>query len=418
MTQIDAIAARRIIEVVGSSGQPPEWGLNLFTSGLDDYLSVLEEDYFSTYIKDGGASFKMVVGAFGGGKTHSLYCVRELAWRYNYLVSYCPLSPDESPFHKLEMVYKSIVDNLMLPVGPGEVAGGVSKGLDLFLREQHRLFTEGLSSVSDGHGPAMAEAFEERIEKSLTGIENINFLRAIEGAMKALFDKRKEDYRNILQWLTASGYDRHTHRSYGILEPVRRAQAFSMIRSLTQWVMNLRYNGLVILFDEAEQVPSLTSKQRDLLLSNLREIIDQCGHANFPGVMIFYAVPNEALFEGRSAVYEALKQRIATVFDLYNPSGVKIYLDNLEVEASGLLEDIGRKLYRIYVIAFPSDVPQATVEETNRHLASAALEERFGDIGYKRLFVQAAIRAFHSLRNDPSIKPGPDWARQLIREGR
>jgi len=417
MKNIESITARRIIEVVGSSGQPPEWGLNYFTSGLDDYLSVLEKDYFSTYIKDGGASFKMVVGAFGGGKTHSLYCVRELAWKHDYLVSYCPLSPEESPFHKLERVYKSIVENIMLPVGPGELVNGVKRGFDLFLREQHRLLTDKLFSASDGEGSTTAEAFEKLVEKSLRGVENINFVRAIEGALNALFDERKQDYQSILQWLTASGYDRHTHRNYGILEPIRRGQAFSMIRSLTQWVKNLRYKGLVILFDEAEQVPSLTSKQRDLLLSNLREIIDQCGHANFPGVMIFYAVPNEALFEGRSAVYEALKQRIATVFDLYNPSGVKIYLENLKVEPSDLLEEIGKKLYKIYVIAFPSDVPAKTIKEANRCLAVAALEERFGDIGYKRLFVQAAIRAFHSLRNDPTIEPGPDWATQLIREG-
>ena len=416
MKGIEAATARRIIEVVGSSGQPPEWGLQLFTAGLDDYLDVLEEDYFGSYIMDGGASFKMIIGAFGGGKTHSLYCIREIAWKYNYLVSYCPLSPEESPFHKLEKVYKAIVDNLMLPIGPEGLVQNNRRGFDPFLREQFRGLLDAIQSISDA-SVSERERFEDLIGESMYGVENINFIRGIDGALKALYEERDEDYRNILQWLSASGYDRHIHRNYGILEPVGRGQSFSMIRSLTQWIKNLHYSGLVILFDEAEQVPSLTSKQRDLLLSNLREIIDQCGHANFPGVMIFYAIPNEALFEGKSAVYEALKQRIATVFDLYNPSGVKIYLENLKVDPIELLTEIGGKLYEIYTISFPTNIPHPLVEGANKLIAEAALEERFGDIGYKRLFVQAAIRAFHQFRKDPTLEPDQEWAAQLVREG-
>jgi hypothetical protein len=416
MKGIEKVTARRIIEIVGSSGQPPEWGLQFFTAGLSDYLDVLEEDYFGSYILDGGASFKMVIGAFGGGKTHSLYCIRELAWKHNYLVSYCPLSPEESPFHKLEKVYKSIIDNLMLPIGPEGLIQGIQRGFDHFLHEQFRGILDAIHSMND-KTVSEREQFERLIGDSLVGVENINFMRGIDGALKALYEERIEDYRNILQWLSASGYDRHIHRNYGILEPVRRGQSFSMIRSLTQWIKNLQYSGLIILFDEAEQVPSLTSKQRDLLLSNLREIIDQCGHANFPGVMIFYAIPNEALFEGKSAVYEALKQRIATVFDLYNPSGVKIYLENLKADPIDLLTEIGTKLFKIYSISFPSEIPLSLVKSANKLIAEAALEERFGDIGYKRLFVQAAIRAFHHFRKDPTLDPDQDWANQLVRDG-
>jgi hypothetical protein len=417
MRDLDPATARRIIEVVGSSGQPPEWGLHRFTAGLDDYLDVLDRDYFSSYIRQGGASFKMVVGAFGGGKTHSLYCIRELAWRHGFVVSYCPLSAEESPFHRLERVYKSMVDNLMLPIGPeGLTGGGVPRGLDPFLREQHRRFLEEAEAEGDGFR-SLKERYEERLERSRSGVENINFARAVTAALRALYEERSEDYLHILQWLTATGYDRHTHRAFGILEPVGRGQAFSMIRSVAQWIRNLEGAGLVILFDEAEQVPSLTSRQRDLLLSNLRELIDQCGHASFPGVMIFYAVPNEALFEGKSAVYEALKQRIATVFDLYNPSGVKIYLENLKAEPVELLREIGGKLFEIYSIPWPNEIPRERVDRACARLARAAFEERFGDIGYKRLFVQAAIRAFHTLRNDPTVEPDGEWAAGLVREG-
>ena len=120
--------ARQIIERVGSSGCPPEWGFQFFTAGLDWYLKILEEDYLKTFIKDGGASFKIVVGAYGGGKTHFLYNIRELAWKNNYIVSYCSLSPEESPFYRLEKVYKSVVENLMYPLTPEELFSGSDMG--------------------------------------------------------------------------------------------------------------------------------------------------------------------------------------------------------------------------------------------------------------------------------------------------
>ncbi len=54
--------ARKVIEVVGSAGQPPEWGFQFFSAGLDPYLKVLEEDYLKSLVREGGSSFKMVVG--------------------------------------------------------------------------------------------------------------------------------------------------------------------------------------------------------------------------------------------------------------------------------------------------------------------------------------------------------------------
>jgi len=43
--------------------------------------------------------------------------------------------------------------------------------------------------------------------------------------------------------------------------------------------------------DEAEQTPSMSSKQKSLLLNNLRELIDECGHVNFKNTMWFYTGP-------------------------------------------------------------------------------------------------------------------------------
>ena len=152
------------------------------------------------------------------------------------------------------------------------------------------------------------------------------------------------------------------------------------------------------------------------MLNNIRELIDECGHAAFKNVMIFYAIPTEAFFEGKSGVYEALKQRISSVFDFYNPTGVKINLEQLGQEPEALLKEIGKKLLVVYETAFKSGLPEKKSEDAIAGIAHAAYEQRFGDIGYKRLFVQGLIKGFHFLRYDPSVQITETWAFNMVQK--
>jgi hypothetical protein len=222
----------------------------------------------------------------------------------------------------------------------------------------------------------------------------------------------------MLQYLTLDGYDRTIHRQAGILQPIDRGQAFSAIRSLVTWVRNLRFRGLIICFDEAEQAGAMTSKQKEMMLANLRELVDQCGAAAFANVMVFYAVPNEQfLTDGRSPAYEALRQRIQTVFDFTNPTGVKIRLDRLAREPRRLMVEIGNKLATVYESAYKQELPLEARNRLVDLLAEAAAERAFGDIGYKRLFVQGLVRGLHALRLGSNVAIDDDFARSLLQAG-
>jgi hypothetical protein len=149
------------------------------------------------------------------------------------------------------------------------------------------------------------------------------------------------------------------------------------------------------------------------MLSNLRELIDECGHASFKNVMIFYAIPDENIFEGSANVYEALKQRISSVFDFYNPSGVKINLEDMNREPIVLLEEIGQKLKIIYEDAYEHSFA-GDISHIIQLLAQESYERRFGDIGYIRLFVQGIIRTFHLLKKEPKETFNRDLTVKLL----
>jgi len=395
MTTLEPTIADRIIKTL-PSGDPPAYGSQFFTAGLEPYLTVIDQEYLGSFIKNGGSAFKMVVGTYGGGKTHLLYAVRDLAWKHGYAVSYVRLAPGECPFHKLEQVYAAIAGGLTAPLSAEELLSGYEFGIRSFLKSCFAVKERGFREQGlDGERLNREMA---RYVETLGSIENVNFENAVKNAFMALCEGREDDADRIFQWLAGQGYDRSVHKRYGILQRIDRSTAFPMIRSLAQAVKGLGFSGLVVLFDEAERVPSLSSRQVEQLLSNLRELIDECGHTRFQSVMIFYAVPDESFLQGRLMVYEALRQRLSTVFDEINPTGVKISLEKLPMEPIDLLVDIGRKLRKIYEIAYSHSFKDGAVEQTIEAVARWAIEERFGDISYKRLFVQNIVRAFHYLR--------------------
>ena len=414
--QLDTLIARRIVETVGAYGTPPEYGFQFFTAGLDEYLRCIHEEYLKTYIKEeGGSVVKIVIGAYGGGKTHFLYSIRELAWQENFVVSYVALSPEESPFHRLETVYRAIVNNITYPLQPEELLKGVEKGIEAFLITWYEKQMDVFQNIGL-KGEALEKEIEQYLESVQRNIENTNFAKAIATAFFALHTEDEKTFKHILQWLKVEGYDKGIYRPLGILTPIDRSNAFSMLRSLVQWVCNIGYSGLVILFDEAEQIPSLSTSQRELTLSNLRELIDACMYTSFRHVMIFYALPDERFFEGPSHIYEALKQRISSVFDFFNPSGVKIKLENTKGDPIVLLEEIGHKLKYIFETAYGVRFP-SQIENVIQIVAQEAYERRFGDIGYIRLFVQGIIKVFHLLRKKPLLVNKTNEICQILEEG-
>ncbi len=278
-----------------------------------------------------------------------------------------------------------------------------------FLRTWYSQKFQELSSTG-----VSTEALHEELlngVETIERIESISFARAVKAAFRALTDHRKEDFINICLWLSGQGYDRRMHGTYGIYQPIDRTTALTTIRSLVQWIRQIDYSGLVILLDEAERVPSLSSRQRvpslssrqrEQHLSNLREVIDACGHTSFGCAMIFYAVPDENFLEGRTQVYEALRQRVATVFETLNPSDVRIDLNQVSTSPLDFLHEVGDKLAFVYQTAYDHEFEVAALEETITMTAETVYEQRFGDIGYKRLFVQTLIRGLHFLRQEGS----------------
>ncbi len=404
---MERVLARAVINKLGATGTPPEFGIETFTIGLDDYLKVVEEEYLDGILKYNLSSFKLITGNYGGGKTHFLYTVRNLAFRNNYCVAYVSLNPTECPFDKLELVYKGIATNLSAPQPTDKPVPAWKKGVESVIRKW----------VAERKEKADQTESLRRYLDELPTTESTSFINAVKGAFAALLAEDIDGFSQVVQWLKGEEVAKEVRAQYRISERIDKATSFRMVRSMIQWIHAIGYNGLVLLFDEAERGMSISSsRDRRRALDNLRQIVDECGNSRLPGAMFFYAIPDEnLLLEGSGGVYEALKQRLRSIFSETNPVGVRINLEELGIEPIEFLTRLGEKLSKLFETAYGVKLPSERKEQIIRLLAEMAVSSFVFDISYRRLFVVGVIEAFHRLRANPSAAFDKKQAEKLLR---
>jgi hypothetical protein len=395
---LDPRLAKAIIHKLGSFGTPPEFGIEYFSVGVEQFLKVIEDEYLKDILRFNLSSFKLITGNYGGGKTHFLYSVRNLGWRNNYVTSYVTLSPTECPFDRLELVYKKIVLNLMVPVEKDVLEKPWDAGIDVLLREW-------VSGSAKGNILAQIKNFESS-----------SFTNAVKAAVVNLLSDDEEGFLEVVQWLRGEEVPRELRLRYRISERIDRSNAFRMLRSLVQFVSSIGYSGLLLLFDEAERGMSISSaRDKRRALDNLRQLVDECGNSRLPGAMFFYAIPDEnLLLEGSGGVYEALKQRLRSSFTRINPMGVKINLEDIGINANDFLSELGTKLAGIFETAYGCQLDRDPLQESIKNMIDAALEFQALDVSYRRIFVIGIIEIFHRLKEE-ARQITKDEARHIFR---
>jgi len=409
---MDKREALLIINKLGSTGTPPEFGVEEFSIGLEKYLKVIDQEYLNGILKNYHlSSFKIVIGNYGGGKTHFLYSVRNLAFKNGYVVVYVALNPTECPFDKLELVYKQIVSNIQIPLPSSDIMEPPLTGIEAFIENWYKSVKEKIDRV---------DAIHDYLNE-LKGIESISFLNAIKAAFFNTASDNFDEFQAVIQYLKGEEISKDIKARYRISERIDKSTAFRMIRSLIQWLHLIGYNGVIFLFDEAERGISMSSsKDKRKALDNLRQIIDECGNSRLPGAMFFYAIPDDnLLLEGSGGVYEALKQRLRSAFSNINPLGVKINLEELGIQPEDFLQQLGEKLYSIFQIAYPFKIDTEKARLLISHIAEQSAKAFAYDISYRRLFVVSLIESLQKVRNEPDsfqlIMQNPKEVQKIIK---
>ena len=379
--------ARHIIENLGSSGTPPARGVQHFNVGNRSLLDALDEYYFSSYLQDGGGAYKIVVGEYGSGKSHFLYCLQDLAWSRGFAVAKVDLSPVETPYNDQRLVYAAVARNLIWHEEGEEISD--EKGLTRFLEGALARFVDALTLETLNHPnyTALVDTLEA------AAIDSLAYKRAILGYFDALIRGHETRLDSLTRWLmgeATSPDDTKVLRGIGVTEKITRPNAFRMLRSLVQTIRTLSYNGLVLLFDEVDRMASIGGKAERLATDNLREVIDRT-RDDLPGSMFVYAVPPQFINDTVPR-YPALQQRVRAfgLFSRVNYFSPQIDLERLDVNEDVLMMTIGEKLIQIFETAFDTTLDYE-MQRANAEILANAARELFLDVSHRRLFVKGFV---------------------------
>ena len=383
--------ARHILDRMGSTGQPPERGARFVNVATEELLAVLREEYLLPMKGSGrNSTFKLVQAPFGGGKTHFLHCLRELAWSEGFATSLVGLSPKECPFDRPVLVYKEVALRIELPVE--DLDEESSQGIDRVLRQI------AVARI-EAHG---AEAFLEWLDTEFrrTSIENRSFGRAVREFLEAVAREQLDSEELLGDYLRGEQIERGELTAFHLRNCLGDDVAFQWLRSLAQALSALGLPGVVLMFDEMDRNMSLATRRRQAIGDNLRQMIDYCGQSMLPGVVWCYAVPPEFM-DTIVPEYPALAQRLkgSARFSGVSPMQPIIDLDHLDLDSVELLQAIGFKLLALARLAHAHEFDDK-MQHANLSALATELGERSFESGTRREFVKAAVSLIEAQRRE------------------
>lgn len=388
----DRKLARRILAQMGENGKPPELGISHVNVGNESYLQVIDAAYVGDLISVvEGSSFKLVQGTYGAGKTHFLYCVRDLAWRRGLVAAFVTISPKECPFNRPLAIYKAIAQGLELPRGSeGEQARGIDDVIRTKLEE--RVADEGRDATRAWIDKELARA---RIVRH-------SFRDTVVGFSRAVLEHDETAARLLGAWLRGEEVSVSEAKAAGIYELPSNENGFGMVRSLVQLVHQLGFEGTVVLLDEAERRLSIDAKPTKAMaetMDHLRELVDLCGRSELPRTLVLYAV-TPAFTRDVLPQYPALQQRLGAPIQFLsatNPKAPVIDLEALDLEPRKLLVELGKRLLRVAKRAYEWSPDDKIVQRNLDRLAATVAEEQL-EVGHRRFFVKLYIRLLDQQR--------------------
>lgn len=330
-------------------GTVPMQSLDLLAVGLERFTTTVDEELEA--IKAGGAKFKAVRGEYGTGKTFFSRWMAERARQIGFATSEVEISETETPLHRLETVYRRLMERLGTPDTPSGAFRNILDGWFFTLEED--VLAEGGISPSDRE--QLLERSNALMEKRLAVVTRSApmFAVALRGyhTARATGDTALAD--GIAAWLAGQpNVAASSKRQVGVKGDIDHFGAMSFLQGLLTVLRDSGHAGLYLVLDEVETIQRVRGDMRDKSLNALRQLIDDIDSGRFPGLYLLITGTG-AFYEGPQGAQrlEPLAQRLHVDFTtdarFDNPRAVQVRLSAFDFDR---LCDVGRKVRDVYAM--------------------------------------------------------------------
>src|SRR5712691_4615626 len=195
-----SISPQRREEIIDSlrRGTVPRAGLDAFAVGLDGFESTVDQELAA--VRQGRGVFKAVRGEYGGGKTFFDRWLQERAKRQGFATSEVQISESETPLHRLETIYRRMIERLATADSPG---GALRSILDawFYTLEQEVTADGKLREIDTAAVVARTnELIEQRVRDVTTHAPA--FSAVLRGYRSAMLADNKPIADGLIAWLS------------------------------------------------------------------------------------------------------------------------------------------------------------------------------------------------------------------------
>ncbi|MEU8338725.1 BREX system ATP-binding protein BrxD [Micromonospora tulbaghiae] len=343
------ISARRRRDIIDAlrRGVVPSNGLDALAVGLDRFTAALDDDL--DRVSGGGSVFKAVRGEYGAGKTFFTRWLAERAKRRGFATAEVQISELETPLHRMETVYRRLVEHLSTEQFSPSAFRPVLDGW-IFALEEDALAG---GAIAEEDAEALDRAVDDLLERRLGEISRSTpgFAAALRGYRAAVGSGDHRTADGLAAWLGGQPHvAASARRAAGVKGDLDHYAALSFLRGLLTVLRDSGHQGMLLVLDEVETLQRVRSDARDKALNSLRQLIDEVHADRFPGLMLVIT-GTPAFFDGPQGVQRLapLAQRLATHFDSEprwdNPRATQLRLPGFTTDA---LVELGRRVRAIY----------------------------------------------------------------------
>ncbi len=343
---LSSVRRREILDAL-RRGTVPQRSLDAFAVGLDRFEEALSEELEAAHT--GRAGFKAVRGEYGSGKTFFARWLAEAARSRSFATAEVQISETETPLHRLETVYRRLVERLATRHTLSGALGPVLEGW--FYALERDALAEGRLDPHDTE--ALLARTEELMEERLARVarESPVFAAALRGLRRARAEGERAVAEGLLGWLGGQPNIAAAALRYaGVKGRVDHFGALSFLQGILTILRDSGYAGLLLVLDEVETLQRVRSDVREKSLNALRQLLDEIDGGRFPGLyLVITGTP--AFFDGPMGVQRLapLAQRLHTDFSgdprFDNPRAVQIRLLPFDLDA---LKEVARRIRDLY----------------------------------------------------------------------
>ena len=334
---------REIIDAL-RRGTVPQRNLDSFAVGLERFQDSIDREL--EIVRSGGSVFKAVRGEYGSGKTFFARWIQDRAKQRGFASAEVQISETETPFHKLETVYRRLMERLSTN---NTEQGAFRSIIDAWFYTLEEDVLAGGGNVSATDKDLLLRRTDELMESRLGAISQTApmFAAALRGYRRAMSNGDTGSAEGILAWLAAQpNVGAASKRTAGLKGEVDHFGALSFLQGLLLVLRDSGYAGLVFVLDEVETLQRVRGDVREKGLNAMRQLLDEVDAGRFPGLYLLIT-GTPSFYDSHQGIQRLppLAQRMHVDFGtdprFDNPRAVQIRLQGFDISA---LVEVGSRI--------------------------------------------------------------------------